>query len=157
MQIGTRHRRCYLTFETGGPGIVASYTGINPSTDDGEKRDQTTLKLIGFGLRLGIARWIVVNPFTLRSPDVKALRDHPDPVGPYADSYLRRAYREAELHIAGWGGTKKVPLRLRPRFDEVVRIAQECGVELHCLGRNKNGDPRHVLTTGYKTPLASWP
>lgn len=129
---------------------------VNPSIAGPEKNDQTVGKLIGFGQRNGIRRWLLGNMFAFVATDINDLPKARDPVGPENDDHLRAMMREADIHIVGWGALAKLPERLRPRWKEIVRMADELGVTLHCIGTNADKHPKHPLMTGYSVPITPW-
>lgn len=79
-----------------------------------------------------------------------------DPVGPDNDKHLRDMMREADIHVVGWGTLNKLPESLRKRWMTIVRMADELGVTLHCIGTNGDKHPRHPLMTPYSTPITVW-
>jgi hypothetical protein len=148
--------RYLLERETGVPGVVASCGMVNPSKAGVTINDPTIVKLLGFGRRLGIARWIVWNLCAHRATDVKELRDAVDPVGVENDFYIRQALTRADLHIVAWGANSKLPPRLRARWREVVKVADELGVAFKCFGTCKDGHPLHPVMIGYDRQLVDW-
>jgi hypothetical protein len=137
-------------------GKIALACLTNPSKAGAENNDQTVGKLIGFGRRNGIRRWLLGNPFAFVSTDVKGLAAAADPIGPDNDAHLRAMMREADIHVVGWGALAKLPPVLRGRWKDIVRMADEEGVTLHCIGTNADGHPRHPLMTGYNVPITPW-
>lgn len=137
-------------------GRIAFACLVNPSIAGAEVNDQTVGKLIGFGQRNGIARWLLGNLFAGISTDIKNLPKLSDPIGPENDAHLRAMMREADIHIVGWGALNKLPERLRGRWKDIVRMADELGVTLHCIGTNADKHPKHPLMTAYATPITPW-
>lgn len=72
-----------------------------------------------------------VNAYGLRSTDPKALRKHPDPVGPDNDMHIRAACANRKV-ICAWGaGYADV---VQPgRIDAVLAILRGCGATLYAL------------------------
>jgi hypothetical protein len=137
-------------------GRTALWLGINPSTADGEVDDASIRRLYGFGERLGIGTWLVGNLFAYRATDVKKLASAEAPIGPETDKYLAEMMAEANLVIAGWGSIGKVPRHLRPRWKEVVGLAQRHGRDLLCWGTCADGHPLHPLMLPYTSVLRTW-
>jgi hypothetical protein len=137
-------------------GVVAAVVMVNGSDANEDSNDATVRKLIGFGQRLGWRRFIVGNKFGLVSKDIKALRSAADPIGPDNDRHLEQILRDADVHIVAWGALAKLPETLRKRWCEVVRIADRVGCDLHCIGINDDGHPRHPVMTGYDVPVTRW-
>lgn len=137
-------------------GVIAAIFGVNPSTAGAVIDDASSRKLIGFGRRLGWQAYILGNPFSFVSTDVNGLRASRDPIGPENDRHIEQIMRDADIHVAAWGALSKLPETLRGRWKEIVRIADRVGCELHCIGTNADGHPRHPLMTAYDTPLTKW-
>lgn len=142
-------------------GRVAFACLVNPSkagriVDGEEAKDQTVNKLIGFGQRNNIRRWLLGNLFAYVSTDIKGLPKAADPIGPENDAHIRAMMRQADIHIVGWGALGKLPWALRKRWYSIVRIADEEGVTLHCIGTNADKHPKHPLMTGYDVPITPW-
>lgn len=117
---------------------------LNPSTADAFEDDNTIRRLSGvkgFARKMGAGGLIVVNLFALRSTDPRALRDHPDPVGPLNDVFIRQATAGAHTVVAAWGAGG-VEHGRGPRVAETLRAR---GVQLQCLGVTSTGQPRHPL------------
>lgn len=138
-----------------GSGAVA-WIMVNPSTADATEDDPTIRKVIGFTERLGGGWAIVGNVFAWRATDVRELKGVYDPHGPENDAHLRQILEEAPTVVAAWGPTAKLPKLLRFRFMRVVRIAEEIGRPLMCLGTSADGHPRHPLMLAYDTPISEW-
>lgn len=142
-------------------GRVAFACLVNPSRagqviDAKEIKDQTVNKLIGFGQRNGVRRWLLGNLFAGIATDIDDLPKLKDPIGPENDHHLRAMMEEADLHVAGWGTLSKLPLSMRQRWKEVVRMADGIGITFHCIGTNTDKHPKHPLMTGYDVPITPW-
>lgn len=107
--------------------------GLNPSTACASKDDPTIRRLYGF-LPNG---FIVLNLYALRSTDPAALWQHPDPVGPDNDFYLRFLCAAAPRVIVAWGTNAKPE-----RAAQVVAMLDR---PLFCFGRNQGHTPKHPL------------
>lgn len=134
---------------------------VNPSkagqiVDGTEIKDQTVNKLIGFGQRNGIRRWLLGNLFAGIATDIADLPKLKDPVGPDNDLHLREMMQQADLCIVGWGALNKLPESLRKRWVAIVKLADELGVTLHCIGTNADKHPKHPLMTAYSVPITAW-
>ena len=137
-------------------GPVAAILGVNPSTADAEKNDQTIRKDLGFAARAGWSRIIKANLFAFCAKDVRDVAKAAYPVGAGNDAYLLAIMREADIVVAAWGPTAKLPRHLRQRWRAVVALAAQAGKPLWCWGTAKDGQPRHPLTLAYATPLVPW-
>ena len=117
---------------------------LNPSTADALEDDATIRRLSGpkgFARTLGGGGLIVVNLFALRSTDPRVLRDHPDPVGPLNDAFIRQATAGAHTVVAAWGAGGGQ----HGRGARVTQALTARYTALHCLGVTAAGQPRHPL------------
>lgn len=114
----------------------------NPSVADEAVLDTTLTRCAGYSRAWGFSAMVVRNVLAYRATDPKvvvaAARDGADVVGPANDAYLAR--REGiELVVVGWGAFGLVAARA-PRVVELLGRK-----DLYCLGRNRDGSPRHPL------------
>lgn len=121
---------------------------LNPSIAGAERDDPTITKCLGFARRYDFDRLIVVNLFGLVTPYPEELGEVPDPIGPRNDLYVREAAAGASWIVVAWG-TKgaRYPVRVSG-----VRAALG-DAPLRCLGRTRDGHPRHPGRIPYATPL----
>lgn len=113
------------------------FIGLNPSTADASRDDNTSRVCIGYARRLGFGGLLLGNLFGWRSTDPAMLRAVPDPVGPRNDARLRVLQDEAALVVCAWsdaGGW-------RDRDRAVLAWLRAP----HCLSRLKSGRPGHPL------------
>lgn len=143
----------YRLERTVGAGPVVAIIGMNPSTADASKNDQTVRKWIGFGERLGWGRFIVGNVFAWCATDVSELEAAIEPTGPDNRQHQMRMILEADMIVACWGSRAKIPRRLRPSLDRTADFLRRTEVPLWCWGTTASGDPTHPLMLGYNTPL----
>jgi hypothetical protein len=140
----TRKTKCPLRWVR-----PALFIMLNPSTADATKDDPTIRRCISFAEREGCTDLTVVNLFALRATDPRELPKHADPVGPLNDRRIREAIEAHEkfgIIVAAWGANK---------------FAQERGTlvkflwspNLLCLGKNKDGSPKHPLYVKNDAPL----
>lgn len=111
---------------------------LNPSTADAEELDATCRRCKGYAEDWGFGEFVVGNIFALRSTDPEGLYDHPDPVGPENDEYLREIVEDADRVIAAWGGHGD----LHGRGQEVAEMFSG---ELEALDTTQAGHPNHPL------------
>jgi hypothetical protein len=119
---------------------------LNPSTADAEKDDPTISRCINRAQDLGFGSLIVGNLFAFRASDPKRLRTADDPVGLDNAASLVKVLAECKQKhgklLLAWGteGTYceagHVFLRL---------LASPSGLEYFCLGKTKQGQPKHPL------------
>ena len=114
---------------------------LNPSTADATKDDPTIRRCINFTKAWGYAGLIVGNLFALRATDPRAIGKHGDSVGPENDRYLKEMAKLPYVGriVAAWGAHA-------PSY----RAAMVCDMlrphsDIHCLGINMDGSPRHPL------------
>lgn len=128
---------------------------LNPSTADAKIDDPTIKRCMAFGRRWGYDAIEVVNLFAFRATNPKDLTragHHPlDMIGPENDSYIREAYKRASRTVAAWGAH---PIAL-PRSRNVFELF-DAQPSIYCLGRTKDGSPRHPLYVHGDQPLLSF-
>ncbi len=89
----------YELTRTWGDGDRLLWIMLNPSTADADLDDPTIRRVIGFSRGFGYSGAIVANLFALRSTDPKALRTHPDPVGPANNAMLAQLARRSPFAV----------------------------------------------------------
>jgi hypothetical protein len=145
-------------WEPWGPAL--RWIMLNPSTADAREDDPTIRRVVEFSRREGYAACVVANLFALRATDPRAITLHPYAVGPWNNETLgqvsRAATQDAYQHgkeaivVVAWGA--RAPAE---RVQSVVH-GPLAAVKLMCLGRTKNGAPRHPLYVSGTTPLERW-
>lgn len=130
---------------------------LNPSTADAETDDPTIRRCMAFTQRFGFDAMVVVNLFAYRATDpreIVELGGGEESQGPENGMYVHQACRQGKLLIAAWGSLRE-PLRAAARiFSKLIRGE---GFSLKCLGKTKNGQPRHPLYARADAPLIDWP
>lgn len=137
-----------------GPGVL--WIMLNPSTADARLDDPTIRRCRGFTRAWGHDGFGVVNLFALRATKPTHLLDHPDPIGPNNEGFIRRwlQWDRVSLAVAAWGAWKVPSL---PDMDRrLLDLATEVGRPLWCLGETKHGDPRHPLYVRADQTLRRW-
>jgi hypothetical protein len=122
-------------------GARVTFVMLNPSTADGYQDDPTIRKCIGFAKKWGYGSLEVVNMYAWRATCPKDLDLVERPVGKENDSYIRTAIQRSSSVVAAWGADGTGPIRLREMLSLIGNA--------FCLGRTKNGSPRHPLYLGY--------
>lgn len=123
---------------------------LNPSTADAHVDDPTIRRCIGFALREGYGGIHVVNLMAYRATDPGDCLAQSDPIGPENDDYLERAARSASLVVCAWGA--RAPEWIVRRG--ICHLAGDvAGAGLVCLGKTKDGSPRHPLYVARLQPL----
>jgi hypothetical protein len=126
-----------------GKGCVV-WVMLNPSTADASIDDPTIRKCIGFTRRWGHERLIVVNLFAFRATDPGDMKRASDPIGPENEWRILDAVAQADMVVVAWGAHGG----WMDRDEDVL-------MQLHyplCLGRTKDGHPKHPLMLAYSTP-----
>lgn len=131
----------YLLWRRWSAGPAALFCMLNPSTATDVELDPTVRRCVGYVKRWGYPALEVVNLFALRSTDPRALKPHPDPVGPQNDLHILDAARRAKLVVCAWGNGG----RLRGRGLAVWRMLDTAGIKTHCLRVSAEGHPWHPL------------
>lgn len=125
-----------------GPALVC--LALNPSTADELQDDPTIRRVIGFAKRWGFSAMEMLNIFSFRSTDPKALLRCPDPVGPGNDAAIRETCGNAGLVLVAWG----VHGTLHGRN---LAVADLLPRPVYCLGVTKGGHPKHPLYINGRT------
>ena len=128
----------------GGPMVM--WIGLNPSTADENMDDPTIRRMIAFSKSWGFGGLTTCNLFGLISPYPEDLKRAADPLGDN-DRHLLLAAQKAGRIVCCWGA-----------FDVGDRAKDVCGwllegYELHCLGTNQDGSPKHPLYLKGSTAL----
>lgn len=128
--------RLWRAWDLNKPAIA--FVMLNPSTADEVSLDPTCRRCRNYAEDWGYGKLIVGNIFALRSTDPNELYEHPDPVGPENDKYLREVCADAEKVIAAWGNHGQYQDRGR-------EVAEMLDVDLYALDTNNSGEPVHPL------------
>jgi len=130
---------------------------LNPSTADAETDDPTIRRCMVFTQRLGFDALVVVNIFAYRATDpreIVELGGGEESQGPENGMYIHWACRQGKLLIAAWGSLRE-PLRGAARI--ISKVVRGEGLALKCLGKTKDGQPRHPLYVRKDAELIEWP
>jgi hypothetical protein len=119
-----------------------AFVMLNPSVADGQQDDPTIRKCVGFAQRWGYGSLGVVNMYAWRATSPKDLDLTENPVGKKNDAYIERVVQNSSCVIAAWGAHAKEPTRLQEMLSLIGNA--------FCLGRTKNGSPRHPLYVRYE-------
>jgi len=127
-----------------GTGPACCFVMLNPSAADETDDDPTIRRCIGFAQAWGFPALEVVNLFAWRTHEPRRLLDARDPVGPGNDGAVRAAARRAGLVVCAWGAAHQaVWPAARDRVEAIA--CRLDGAETVCLGRTRDGHPRHPL------------
>jgi hypothetical protein len=119
----------------------ANFIMLNPSVADAYNDDPTIRRCISYGRNWGYADIIVTNLFALRSTDPRALKSHPDPIGPDNDRYIIEAAKGACEVICAWGAEPMA----EGRAPVILGMLRNLGIIPRVLGFTKSGQPLHPL------------
>jgi hypothetical protein len=138
---------------------------LNPSWADEVMGDPTITRCMKFARREGctsvaavnLAAWVGTEPRALH----RAHQEGTDVVGPANDHMIRqecagRPLETPPLVVVAWGyNVDKWPWA-RDRAVAVTRLLTSAGVQLHCLGVTKSGEPVHPVRLRQDAPLVQW-
>ena len=137
---------------------------LNPATTQ-EKQDLivkprgTRNRLIKLARDSNYRTLTEVSLFAYRSPTKRqlerAVREQDTiAVGPENDQVISEAVQEADKLIAAWGMASQNPALAR-RADEVAELIKASGKQIHCIGKNNDGSPKHPARG--KHVIQVWP
>ncbi len=122
---------------------VATWVMLNPSIANEQADDPTIRRCVSFSNKFGHGGLVVVNLFAMVATDpaelAKMFSRGVDIVGPKNDEVIAEATASEVVYLA-WGANASTI-----RSFKVVEIAKNAGAELRCLGKTKEGMPRHPL------------
>jgi hypothetical protein len=113
------------------------WIGLNPSTADHTKLDNTCRRCLSWTRAWNCRRYIMLNCYAFRATDPKVMFQQDEPVGELNDHYLRKYTAKARYIIAAWGTNVDE--------DTANLVCEVVGRTLHCLGANRDGSPKHPL------------
>jgi hypothetical protein len=119
---------------------------LNPSIADHRRDDPTIRRCLGFARAWGYSVLEVRNLFAWRATDPRDLLTAPDATGGRRGDRELRAVLDADLVVVAWGAW--VPFGRDRQALALLR-----GRRLMCLGRTRNGGPRHPLYVWAKSRL----
>lgn len=125
--------------------------GLNPSTADGTKDDNTIRKCIGFAKNWDFGELVMVNLFAFRATNPADMMKATDPIGPENDEYLALVCDSSKTVIVAWGNHGK---HLNREKEVIEMLTKGYKLELMCLGKTMQGTPRHPLYVPYSVKLS---
>lgn len=143
------------------PQKIIGFCGVNPSKAGADNNDQTVTKLIEFTRRMNGTKLVLFNAFSHISTDVRELQHAVYPNDLNSNDWVRSSIAYCDVIVPMWGSTRKVPDRLRSRFDDVMQMIVSSNAETRVFGwckpYKKHGitryDPKHPLMLSYKTEM----
>lgn len=139
----------YSLYRKWGEGKTMAFIGLNPSTADASKDDQTIRKVVGYARREGCGSLFMLNLFAYRSRDPKVLTVVEDPIGPNNKQVIQATIDQSQLVLVGWGSDKSIT-------SGVIQSVLPASGTYYCLGINKDGNPKHPLYLAGNAPLLIW-
>lgn len=125
---------------------------LNPSTADAEHDDPTIRRVVAFSRGWGFGSANVVNLFAIRGTDPAILsRTAIDRVGPNNDATLESIPHDCKV-VAAWGSSM-----VNFTGGRAIKVRQMFKDRLSCLGRTRDGHPRHPLYVRADTELQQYP
>lgn len=134
------HYRYVLTREWS-EGTKLVVIGLNPSTATAEQDDPTIRRCIGYAKRWGFSGLVMLNLFAYRATRPRDMQRAPCPIGPANDQVIDLYAAEGRRILAAWGAHGRFYLR-GPFSASRLR---EKRVDLVCLGKCNNEEPKHPL------------
>lgn len=113
------------------------FIGLNPSTADEIIDDPTVRRCIGYARDWGHVALCMTNLFAFRATSPIDMKAAKDPIGPDNDRILIEMAKGAGIIVAAWG----IHGAYRGRDKAVMELIPS----VFCLGKSKNGYPRHPL------------
>lgn len=124
-------------WEPSSPANRIAFVGLNPSTADEAADDPTIRRCIRFAKDWGYHGLVMLNAYAFRATDPKDMQKAADPIGPDNNAKLVEYGDMCGSIIAAWG------VHCSPSRAETV--CKLFGTKVHCLGKTKNGSPKHPL------------
>jgi hypothetical protein len=138
-----------------GPKPMLPFVMLNPSTADANVDDPTIRRCMGFAEREGAGGIIVSNLYAFRATSPDDMFNAIFPTGPQNESYL------SQLAFEAVGAGMPIVCAWGTLGDEnaswAICLFREAGVRLVCLGKTKDGHPRHPLYVKANQPLVPYP
>lgn len=135
-----RHYRYTLSIPTGlNDDRRCLFILANPSTATPDELDPTVSRCVNYARSWGYGWCVVVNVRAWRETDPKKVPKDPEAIGPRNITWIRRMVADADLIVCGWG---RLGGDQRPH---ALRLIREDRKTPCCLGRNKDGSPKHPL------------
>lgn len=126
---------------------------LNPSIADAEVDDPTIRRCMSFARREGFGGITVINLYAFRATSPDDLWKAADPYGPNNDEYLLQIANDSvgvSPVVCAWGVHGG-------RNNRPIVLMQQMGADLWCLGKTKDGHPRHPLYVRGDQPLEPYP
>lgn len=125
------------------------FIGLNPSTANASDNDPTIRRVISFAKQWGYGGVYMMNLFTIISADPSILSGN-DKWGDFIEDKQRLidVAKKCKKIVFAWGNFKEA----QGRAYEVIKKTKVA----YCLGKNKNGSPKHPLYIAANTELVTF-
>ncbi len=141
----------HRTWDPGRPRML--WVLANPSSADAATDDPTLRRCVRFARDHGCGGLAVANLWAWRATCPDDLAHVTDPVGPDNDDWVATLGRQADGPVVlGWGVQR--PQHAGSRVASVLGLLGDR--PKHCLGRTRDGYPRHPLYVHAATRLRPW-
>ncbi len=138
---------------------ITAFIGLNPSTATEEINDPTIRRCMRFARDFGSRYLCMLNVFGYRATDPKVMKRVEDPFGGENLYHITRVVKMADNVVAAWGtdgywkdGGRIVQLAIQGLGPPDAPICR-----LKCLGKTRDGSPRHPLYIKATQPLSDYP
>lgn len=134
------------------PDAPVNFLMLNPSTADYTRDDPTIRRCIGFSKDWGFNGVIITNVYPFRSTDPKAMMEARDRTGETSlrscggefarvnDAALMVGALASKLCVCAWGINAE-----RQEAMRAINVLKSSRVQAFCLGKTKDGSPKHPL------------
>ncbi len=143
----------YRLERTWGDAPPLTFVMLNPSTADADIDDPTIRRCMSFARRGGFGGIVVVNLFGLRATDPKALIRADNPYGSGNFDALGTVLESRGDIVCAWGAHGQA-VNTAKTF---LLRAKGYRATLKCLGKTRDGSPRHPLYVRADQPLEAFP
>ena len=121
---------------------------LNPSVADAEIDDPTIRRCMWFAKREGYGGIVVANLYAFRATSPRDLFKAKSPFGPDNEATLRDIATAYPKIVCAWGSHGAAMATA-----SINGLLRHGGAQLVCLGRTKDGHPRHPLYVPGNQPL----
>lgn len=145
----------WALWRTIGPGPIAMWVMLNPSTADANHDDATMRRVLGFSSRAGYGRITVGNCYPFRSKDPAELKTwlkSPQIGRMYInDSWLISMATAADAIVLGWGSQVG-----QERSAKMKKLLYRWRRKVYHLAETKTGEPAHPLRLRQTLDFTPW-
>lgn len=136
------------------------WIGLNPSTADETTNDPTIVRCMNFAADWGYGGIYMLNLFAFRATNPEVMKAQADPIGDENYRRIQEYHEVAGITVAAWGihGAFMDQGLAVSRLERIGPHgkAKTLGEDFWCLGRTKEGHPRHPLYVPGNTKLVRW-